>query len=75
MRKYIIRRLLLIIPMLFGITVISYLIMNLAPGDAAAMYVDPERRNEDPQAIEKGREMLGLHDPVYMRYFKWLGRL
>lgn len=72
MRKYIIRRLLLIIPMLFGITVISYLIMNLAPGDAAAMYVDPERMNEDPQAIEKVREMLGLNDPVYIRYFKWL---
>ena len=31
--------------MLLGITIVSYIIMNLAPGDAAAMYVDPEMMN------------------------------
>ncbi len=72
MRKYILKRLLIMIPMLFGITVISYMVMNLAPGDAATMYVDPERMNKDPQALERVREMLGLNEPVHVRYVKWL---
>lgn len=60
------------IPMLLGITIVSYIIMNLAPGDAAAMYVDPEMMNIDPNAIEMIREKLGLNQPVHVRYIKWL---
>lgn len=66
------KRLLLMIPMLLGITIVSYIIMNLAPGDAAAMYVDPEMMNIDPNAIEMIREKLGLNQPVHVRYIKWL---
>lgn len=75
MLKYILKRILVMLPMLLGITIISYMVMNLAPGDAATMYVDPERMNSDPEYIENVREQLGLDQPVYVRYVKWLGEV
>lgn len=75
MKKYLIKRLLVMIPMLLGVTIVSYFVMNLAPGDAASMYLDPETLASDPQALERIREQLGLNQPVYVRYFLWLKEL
>ena len=75
MVRYMFKRLLIMIPMMFGITVVSYIIMNLAPGDAATMFIDPERMHTDPEAIERVREQLGLNYPIYIRYIRWLGQL
>lgn len=45
MKRYLIKRLLMIIPMLLIITFISYMIMDLAPGDPSLMYIDFEKKN------------------------------
>lgn len=71
MVKYIIRRILTMIPMLIGITIVSYLIMNAAPGDAAQMYIDPELARQDPGYLDRVREQLGLDQPIYIRYAMW----
>ena len=72
MGKYIVKRLLIIFPMLLGITIITYLIMDFAPGDAATMmFMDPEMIG-DPAAIEIVRAQLGLDQPIHIRYFRWL---
>jgi peptide/nickel transport system permease protein len=73
MSKYIIRRLLLAIPMLLVISLMTFLIVEIAPGDAAQMYIDPDR-GADPAYIQQVRENLGLDQPVYVRYVAWLGQ-
>jgi peptide/nickel transport system permease protein len=69
---YIIRRVAILIPTLFVITIISYFIMRLCPGDpVATMYFDP---TIDQSEIAVVREKLGLDDPIYIQYFRWLTR-
>ncbi|PLR83576.1 peptide permease [Bacillus canaveralius] len=70
MYKYIIRRFLIFIPMLFVLTIAVYGLIQAAPGDPiAGRLLDP---NIDPAAIEKQREALGLNDPVHVQYWNWV---
>jgi peptide/nickel transport system permease protein len=72
--KYLLKRLLMMLPMLVGISLVSYIIMNMAPGDAASMYVNPEElRNQ--VSIDAVRERLQLDRPVLVRYAAWLGQV
>lgn len=73
MRTFILRRLLISIPVILLITMIMYLIISLAPGDPIDMLVGQEGLT--PQEIEKIRISLGLNEPMYLRYVKWLGQL
>jgi peptide/nickel transport system permease protein len=72
MQRYLVRRLLITIPILLGITVMSYFIMTLTPGDPVRMLVDPSMSEAD---VEIRRRALGLDQPVYVRYVKWLNEL
>lgn len=72
MLQYITKRLLWAIPLLLGITVVSYLIISLAPGDAVDLMVNPGMTAADKEAQ---RHALGLDQPVYVQYFKWLGQV
>ncbi|ONI39308.1 peptide permease [Candidatus Epulonipiscium fishelsonii] len=69
MRKYIARRLLESIPVIIGITILSFAIMQLAPGDPLASFINPNISMED---IEASREAMGLNDPWYVQYFNWI---
>ena len=73
MRTFILRRLLISIPVILLITMIMYLIVNLAPGDPIDMLVGQEGLT--PHEIEKIRISMGLNEPIYLRYVKWLGQL
>jgi len=57
---------------LFFISVISFGVMRLAPGDPVAMYANPEKRVITAEEIEQIREKLGLNQPIYVQYVKWL---
>ncbi|HWV25428.1 MAG TPA: ABC transporter permease [Thermomicrobiales bacterium] len=72
MTKYIIRRLLLAIPILIVISMITYVLIDLMPGDSVDMLVDPSGSAE---SIERRREALGLNDPIHIRYAHWLTEL
>ena len=72
MLKYLMKRILIALPVILGVTVISYLIISLAPGDAVDLMVDPNISKAD---LEQRREDLGLNDPIYVQYGKWLGQL
>ncbi len=72
MFQYIVRRLLVALPVLLGVTVISYFIISLAPGDVVDLLVDPNVSASDKEAL---RESLGLNDPIHVRYAKWLGEV
>ncbi len=70
MQRYIVRRLMQAIPTLFGITVIVYIIMLLAPGDAVALLTfDPTIRQDERQRLAI---KLGVNDPFLVQYLRWL---
>ena len=69
MVKYIIKRILMLIPVIFGITLFIYVIMSLAPGDPATLILGPDATYEE---ILAKREELGLNDPILVRYFKYM---
>ncbi len=72
MQRYLARRLLIIFPILLGITILSYLILSLTPGDPVQMLINPSMSQAD---VEIKRHALGLDQPVYLRYVKWLNEL
>lgn len=74
MLTYLARRLIMLVPLLLGVTLISFVIMNLSPGDPMAMYLDPDKP-KTPEQIAAIRRDLGLDKPLMVRYFLWLGRL
>src|SRR5574341_447100 len=72
MQRYLARRLLITLPILLGVTVISYLILSLTPGDPVRMLISPGRSEAD---VEIQRKALGLDQPIHIRYVKWLNEL
>ena len=74
MLSYIVRRLLLIIPMLIGICLITLMVMHLAPGDPASVRygLNPEVAGS---ARAQFRELYGLDKPVLVQFFTWLKRI
>ena len=71
MGKYIIKRILIAIPVLIGITIIDYAIMCLA-GSPLEMLQGPR---VSQAAVEAKKIALGLDKPFYIQYFVWLGQL
>jgi peptide/nickel transport system permease protein len=75
MTKYIIQRLLVSIPVFFGITFIVYSLYTLAPGDPVVNIVGMETYLMlTPERIEQIKHNFGFDKPFYVRYAKWLGR-
>lgn len=73
MGQFLLRRILISIPVLLGITIAMYIIVNLAPGDPVTALMNPEQMaNMGPEWVEHQREALGLNDPMPVRYVKWL---
>ncbi len=75
MLAYIVRRVLLMIPTLFLISIISFVAIQLPPGDYLTSYVAQLRtmgENIDEEQIATLRERYGLGEPVYVQYFKWI---
>lgn len=70
MTKYIAKRLVQAIPTLFGITIVAYLIMFLAPGNPAAQLgFDPELTVQQRRAMA---DAMGVNDPFHIQYARWL---
>ncbi|MCB1714079.1 MAG: ABC transporter permease, partial [Candidatus Competibacteraceae bacterium] len=72
MARYIAKRLLLLIPVLFGISVIVFLIMAMIPGDPALAILGAYAT---PDSMAKLNAELGLDKPLLQQYFIWLGNL
>jgi len=71
MGLYILKRLLLMIPVLIGITLVSFAVMKMAPGDPTSLVTDLNP-NMNEEAIARIRAHYGLDQPAYVQYFKWL---
>lgn len=71
MLAYIVRRLLLSVPLILGIVTATFLFAHLAPGDPVDMYLQPQRQ-VDPEVIERVRQDRGLDRPLHVQYANWL---
>jgi len=69
MLKYIGKRLLMIIPVILGVTFLIFTVMNLTPGDPAIMILGEGATPEQYSAL---REEMGLNDPFFVRYFRYV---
>ncbi|HEX9976932.1 MAG TPA: ABC transporter permease [Dehalococcoidales bacterium] len=74
MRTYILRRVLLIIPTLFLVTIIVFLSVRFVPGDVIDMMVAEMGVTEDREgAALRLRQQMGLDKPIYVQYGRWVG--
>jgi peptide/nickel transport system permease protein len=76
MKSYLLRRLLLMIPTLIGITIITFSIIHLAPGDPVTLQHGGMMDSETTkQALEELRKVYGLDRPIVIQYFDWVKRI
>ncbi|MCI8453707.1 MAG: ABC transporter permease [Lachnospiraceae bacterium] len=69
MTKYILRRILFMIPVMLGVSLIVFTLMYITPGDPAAIILD---EGATPEAIEMLREEMGLNDGYFVRFGRFL---
>src|SRR6202171_6015908 len=73
MGQYILRRLLIAVPSLLGISLVLFIVLSLAPGDPfSELATNP---NVPPEVRLALPAKLGLDDPIYLRYLHWLAAM
>lgn len=76
MTAYVLRRLVISLPVLVGITIITFLFINMAPGDPVSAMIQPtERQSLSPAELETRRRELGLDKALPIRYVIWISEL
>ena len=74
MAKYILGRLVMLIPTLLGMSILIFLMLRLLPGDIVDIIAGADPQADDA-AREQLREAMGLADPLPVQYVRWLGNL
>ncbi|OQB96049.1 MAG: Nickel transport system permease protein NikB [Spirochaetes bacterium ADurb.Bin110] len=74
MARYIFRRLLSLIPVLLGVSIIVFFLVRLIPGSALQMYLGTQVE-ATPEQMEELRRIFGEDKPIPVLYIEWLGRL
>jgi ABC-type dipeptide/oligopeptide/nickel transport system permease component len=75
MGRYIVKRILILIPLLLAISLFTFFLVHLAPGDPIATQFGMNMKRMEPERIEAIREELGLNDPLAVQYLRYLGNL
>jgi peptide/nickel transport system permease protein len=71
--QYILRRLVLLVPVVLGITLLSFIVIKILPGDLAVAMIGQEALDKmTPEVIAQIRSDLGLDRPLYVQYLSWL---
>ena len=74
MWKYSVRRLLMAVPTLFGVTVAAFLLIHLIPGNIVQVMLGT-RTNVTPQQIHQLYRIYGINQPLYLQYWHWLTQI
>jgi len=72
LQAYIMRRMLIMVPLLLGLSVFVFVLIRLAPGDPTLFYLPPEEV-ADPAVRLRVQTRLGLDKPIHIQYIRWLG--
>jgi peptide/nickel transport system permease protein len=75
MLAYTLRRLVLALPLLIGITFVSFIVIHLAPGDPVELQTGDLSMQVNPQAYKQMRETFGLDKPLHVQYWNWVSRI
>ncbi len=76
MRKYIMKRLLLLIPVMFGASILSFSILYIAPGDPAELMLERQLQSTPTQEqIETFKEKHGLNEPIPIQFVRWFNNV
>jgi peptide/nickel transport system permease protein len=70
--QYIIRRLLALIPVLLGVSIVVFLLIRMIPGDPVIVMLGERARLED---VERVRHEMGFDRPIHIQYIEWMGRV
>src|SRR6185437_7206063 len=73
MSRYLIRRLVLLLPTLVGVTIVVFVLVLLLPGDAATLQLQDAKSSAADEAALRSR--LGLDKPIYLQYVDWVTTL
>jgi peptide/nickel transport system permease protein len=74
MRAYVLRRILMLVPLLLGLSLVMFTLVHISPGDPAAAMMSPQAGN-NPTFVEQTRASLGLDKPVPIQYLIWVKNL
>ncbi|MDW8802894.1 ABC transporter permease [Clostridium sp. A1-XYC3] len=72
MQKYIVKRLVYLVPVLFGVTFLTFALIYFSPGDPAILMLNATGVTPSPKLVEQVREELGLNRSFLVQYFHWL---
>ncbi|TPG70535.1 ABC transporter permease subunit [Brevibacillus laterosporus] len=72
---FIVKRLTSLLPILFGISLITFILLHLTPGDPAVAYLRASHIPPTDEAVAFLRAELGLDKPLYIQYVNWLGKV
>ena len=72
MHRYIINRLLLMIPTLFGVAVITFVLLRMVPGDVVLLKLAGDGGQVDPATLQQERARLGLDKPMAQQFADWI---
>ncbi|AXN40997.1 nickel ABC transporter permease [Peribacillus butanolivorans] len=75
MSWFIFKRLTSLIPILLGISLITFILLHLIPGDPAEAYLRASHIPPTDETVAALRVELGLNKPLYVQYFEWLGKV
>lgn len=74
MTRYLLRRLVYLLPIWLGISFVAFALSNLTPGDPARLMLQRQlARQPTPEEVARARQDLGLDAPFVVRYVRWLG--
>lgn len=69
MKKYILKKVLVSIPIILGMSLITFLLLNVVPGDPVTLMM---REHISPDVVARVRSQMHLNDPVYIRFFRFI---
>jgi peptide/nickel transport system permease protein len=73
-RKYLLARIVLVIPVLLGVSLVTFSLIRLVPGDPVSVILGPDV-HVTPQEVANIRAQYGLDDPPPVQYARWMGKL
>ncbi len=78
MLKFVLKRLLLFIPTVLAISIVTFVLIQLPPGDYISVYatqLENSGQEASEQLLSALRQRYGLDQPIYLQYFKWMGNI
>ena len=72
MLAFILKRIILLLPVLLLVSIISFTLFYLSPGDPAEILLTGPQGPPDPAAVQEFRDRAGFNDPAYVQYLRWL---